>query len=139
MARAKLFKGLQDETMNRSSIYKNERAKLSGVSACSYCGKTDVNLTLDHLFAQSSGGADSGDNLVYVCRKCNSSKGAKDYFVWCKEKGIPVNPDVAERYLKNAYVLCKEADILDVQLEDAASGVLPFDLENIPTRFDIVG
>lgn len=44
--------------------------------ACLKCGATD-DLTLDHIYPWSLGGADSYSNLRTLCRPCNSSKGAK--------------------------------------------------------------
>lgn len=43
---------------------------------CTKCGATD-DLTLDHIFPWSRGGADSIGNLRVLCRPCNSSKGAR--------------------------------------------------------------
>jgi hypothetical protein len=46
--------------------------------ACEYCGVTETDcggpLTVDHHFPQSQGGADSIDNLVYCCWRCNLHK-----------------------------------------------------------------
>lgn len=60
---------------------------------CAYCGKEfssyeDMNeenfhqafyfdlLTFDHVVPKSAGGDDSEENLLPVCRSCNSKKGA---------------------------------------------------------------
>lgn len=45
---------------------------------CVYCGRDDVELTMDHVIAVSNGGLHTKDNLVPSCRPCNSRKGAKD-------------------------------------------------------------
>ncbi|MFJ1695728.1 HNH endonuclease [Streptomyces sp. NPDC088252] len=45
-------------------------------NACLRCG-TSVDLTLDHIYPWSLGGADTDENLRTLCRPCNSSKGAK--------------------------------------------------------------
>lgn len=46
--------------------------------ACEYCGVTEVDaggeLTIDHFHPRSKGGADTLDNLVYCCARCNSYK-----------------------------------------------------------------
>ena len=76
MVRAKLFKGLIDGSMNIRTIFDDEKVKLLSGNKCSYCGSTE-NLTLDHIFPQKLGGKDVGDNLIYACRSCNSSKGKK--------------------------------------------------------------
>jgi 5-methylcytosine-specific restriction endonuclease McrA len=43
---------------------------------CVLCGAEDF-LTLDHVFPWSQGGEDTADNLRVLCRRCNSSKGAR--------------------------------------------------------------
>lgn len=47
--------------------------------ACGYCGVTEITvggeLTLDHYRPQAAGGADSLENLVYACIRCNQYKG----------------------------------------------------------------
>lgn len=134
--RAKLYKGLQNGEMKRQSIYKNERSKLTNKSTCSYCGVV-AELTLDHLFPKSRGGSDSGDNLVYCCQKCNSSKRDKDYFEWVNEKGMPVLPEIAERYLKNAYAYCEANNLLEAK-SLPKNDSMPFSLDSIPDTFRLI-
>jgi 5-methylcytosine-specific restriction endonuclease McrA len=40
---------------------------------CAYCGKSAT--TIDHVLPKSRGGADSWDNLVACCLRCNNVKG----------------------------------------------------------------
>lgn len=40
---------------------------------CGYCGKTAT--TIDHILPRSRGGADSWENLVACCLRCNNLKG----------------------------------------------------------------
>lgn len=50
--------------------------------ACAYCGaavEDGTVLTLDHLVAHSHGGSNDVTNLVTACRKCNSSRGNRDW------------------------------------------------------------
>ncbi len=42
---------------------------------CQYCGKSNVELTLDHVIPKSRGGRTSWDNLVAACLRCNAKKG----------------------------------------------------------------
>lgn len=42
---------------------------------CGYCGKRGN--TIDHVVPQSRGGADSWDNTVLACGKCNNRKGSR--------------------------------------------------------------
>lgn len=48
----------------------------SGNDECWYCGIESGNLTVDHKIPRSRGGADSPDNWVSACGKCNGRKGA---------------------------------------------------------------
>ncbi len=43
---------------------------------CQECGKSE-DLTIDHIVPLSKGGIDDLDNLRWLCRKCNSRKGAR--------------------------------------------------------------
>lgn len=72
MIRAKLYKGLLENKMCISSLYDDEKSKLNN-HVCCYCG-SQHNLTLDHLIPRYAGGIDSGDNIIYACKSCNSSK-----------------------------------------------------------------
>lgn len=42
---------------------------------CDVCGTTE-DLTVDHIVPKRRGGTDDRDNLVTLCRRHNSSKGA---------------------------------------------------------------
>jgi 5-methylcytosine-specific restriction endonuclease McrA len=42
---------------------------------CAYCGRS-AN-TIDHVFPKSRGGADSWENLVAACLRCNNTKSDK--------------------------------------------------------------
>lgn len=45
---------------------------------CAYCGRSDVDLTLDHRMPLSRGGLHEIGNLVWACSSCNSRKSARD-------------------------------------------------------------
>lgn len=50
--------------------------------ACGYCGEgveDGAKLTLDHLTPHSDGGTNTANNLVTCCRRCNSSRGNRDW------------------------------------------------------------
>lgn len=53
---------------------------------CVYCGVTGTSLQLDHVIPRSRGGADTPDNLVACCKRCNTSKGAKTPEEWMAAK-----------------------------------------------------
>lgn len=42
---------------------------------CSYCGRGDLPLTIDHVIPRARGGSDSWENLVCACTICNNKKG----------------------------------------------------------------
>lgn len=42
---------------------------------CQYCGTNKPPLTLDHVMPKSRGGAESWENLVTACVRCNNKKG----------------------------------------------------------------
>lgn len=42
---------------------------------CQYCGDKRYDLTIDHIVPRSKGGADSWENVVAACLKCNVTKG----------------------------------------------------------------
>lgn len=43
---------------------------------CQYCG-THEDLTIDHVLPKSRGGADTWENLVAACHRCNHRKGSR--------------------------------------------------------------
>ncbi len=74
VVRAKLFKGLKDGSMKMGTIFSDEKIKLKTGQYCNYCGSPE-SLSLDHVLPQKRGGQDNAENLIYACRRCNSSKG----------------------------------------------------------------
>lgn len=66
---------------------------------CIYCGESR-HLELDHIRPISKNGKSIYNNFVVACRSCNSSKGSKNIFEWCKDKGIKV-PKIILNLLSN--------------------------------------
>jgi 5-methylcytosine-specific restriction endonuclease McrA len=68
----RLFKYIQipykKVSLTRQNVYKRDNNR------CAYCGSRD-DLTLDHVLPRSRGGADTWNNLVTACQKCNTLKG----------------------------------------------------------------
>lgn len=56
---------------------------------CSYCNRklSGDETHVDHVEAQSLGGADTPDNRVPVCKSCNSQKSDKPFLLWLMEIG----------------------------------------------------
>ncbi len=63
-ARPAIARRLRDEVYGRDG------------HACVFCGATE-DLSLDHIYPYSLGGPDTLENLQTLCRRCNSSKGAR--------------------------------------------------------------
>ena len=134
MIRARLFKGLIEGTMNIRTLFDDEKIKLLSGNKCSYCGSTE-NLALDHIFPQILGGKDSGDNLVYACRPCNSSKGKKDMMEWMSYKNTFPPLMILRRYLKLVIVYCIEKDLLECPVSDLKNKSTPFNIDYIPMSY----
>ncbi len=135
MIRAKLFKGLVEGTMNIRTMFDDEKIKLLSGSKCSYCGSAAENLALDHVFPQKLGGKDAGDNLVYACRSCNSSKGKKDMMEWMNYKKTFPPLMILRRYLKLVIVYCIENNLLESAVNDLKCKNIPFNIEYIPVSY----
>jgi hypothetical protein len=134
MIRAKLFKGLCTGTMNIRTLFDDEKIKLLSGQKCSYCGSTS-DLALDHIFPQKFGGKDAGDNLVYACRQCNSSKGKKDLMEWMHSKNLFPSLMILRRYLKLIIEFCDKENLMDGPIEDLRNQNYPFNIEYVPVSF----
>ncbi|MCM8803445.1 MAG: HNH endonuclease [Candidatus Omnitrophica bacterium] len=81
------FKQLQEGEIfwNEVREYVKEREKKD---ECIFCGrKTD--LTIDHLFPRCLNEPYDEKNMVFVCKECNSSKGARRlYEFWAMKSGL---------------------------------------------------
>lgn len=136
MVRARLFAGLNKQTMSIGPLADDERLKMVLPQACCYCASRE-HLSVDHLIPTKRGGANSGDNLVWACRSCNSSKGARDALEWLAEKGQFPPLLLLRRYLKLAIEMCRERDLLNTPIADAPE--LPFALAAVPKSFPLPG
>ncbi len=132
MIRSRLFAGLNKQTMNLGPLADDERLKMVLPQACCYCGSRDY-LSADHLIPTKRGGANTGDNLVWACRSCNSSKCARDALEWLKEKNQFPPILLLRRYLKLAIEMSQERNLMDTPLAEAPE--LPFSLSAIPQTF----
>lgn len=45
---------------------------------CAYCGRSDIELSQDHVIPISKGGEYTKENIVPACKHCNSSKNNRD-------------------------------------------------------------
>jgi len=132
MIRSHLYAGLNKQTMNLGPLADDERLKMVLPQACCYCGSREY-LSVDHLIPTKRGGANTGDNLVWACRSCNSSKCARDALEWLKEKDKFPPILLLRRYLKLAIEMCRERNLMDIPLAEVPE--LPFALSAIPQIF----
>lgn len=130
--RAKLYAGLNKQTMNLGALTEDERLKMVLPQACCYCA-AKAHLSIDHLIATKRGGVNAGENIVWACRACNSSKGARDVLEWLSARGEFPPLFLLRRYLKVAIGMCKDRELLGVELSHAPE--LPFSIAAVPTRF----
>ena len=87
-------------------------------NVCIYCG-AEENLTTEHILPRSRGGEDVPDNVVRVCKACNSQKGAKGLYEWKGLQEKNSHNRIAEgKYLKYIYSRYERAGMLDVTLKD---------------------
>ena len=132
MIRARLYKGLNSGTMNIGPLADDERLKMILPQACCYCASQEY-LSIDHLIPTKKGGANTGENLVWACRRCNSSKCATDALDWLSGRNQFPPLLLLRRYLKIAIELCRERDLLNTKIEEAPE--LPFALAAVPLVF----
>lgn len=84
---------------------------------CVYCGSKD-KLTLEHILPTARNGPNITDNAVWVCKSCNSSKGAKRLYEWFGLDKANDIPRIAEgKYLKLLYDLHEQNGTLDLSME----------------------
>jgi hypothetical protein len=125
----KKFRQLQQGEIfwNEIREYVKEKERMD---ACIFCGiKTD--LTIDHLLPRCLNGPNDEKNVIWVCQKCNSSKGAKRlYEFWTDKKGLKGAkyevPRIAEgKYLKLVYEVLKERNLFDLDDDKIRESICP--------------
>ena len=123
MIRSRLYKGLNAGIMSIGPLADDERLKMILPQACCYCASRD-HLSVDHLIPTKQGGKNVGDNLVWACRSCNSSKCATDALEWLAQRKQFPPLLLLRRYLKLAIELCRERGLMETKLENTPE--LPF-------------
>ena len=134
MIRARLYAGLNKQTMSIGPLADDERLKMVLPQACCYCGNRE-SLSADHLIPTKRGGANTGDNLVWACRSCNSAKCARDVLEWLAARNQFPPLLLLRRYLKLAVEMSRERNLLNTQL--VAAPDLPFVLSAIPRKYPL--
>ncbi len=117
------WKKLKSGQMKWSSTIRDHQKEWEKGKVCVYCG-SEKNLTLDHIIPVSRAGVDprikalleSTDNIVWACKKCNSSKRDKDVFEWYGKEGIDEIPKlVLSKFLKLVYKIHETQGTLDLE------------------------
>lgn len=135
IVRAKVRRGLIDGHIQIRSLYHDERLKMVNPQACHYCGARK-KLCMDHMIPKLRDGPDAADDLVWACRSCNSSKGAKDMLAWMRWKGHFPPLLVLRRYLKIVARYCDANGCLDTPLDQIGDDSnMPFDVRLLPTKY----
>ncbi len=97
---------------------------------CIFCGEK-ANLTLEHLLPRRHNGPNTERNLVWICKSCNSKKGARRlYEHFAVEAGVEAAkydvPRIAEgKYLKFAFETLKENNLLETTASELSSLICP--------------
>lgn len=132
MIRSRLYAGLKNGTMQIGSIADDERLKMILPQSCCYCGCKE-RLSADHPIPRKRGGPNKGDNLVWACRTCNSSKGAGDVLEWLAKRDQFPPLLLLRRYLKIAIELTLKANLMNTAISAAPD--VPFSVSAIPTTY----
>lgn len=138
MIRAKAFKAYKEGRWNIHDLLENNLAKIQCNNYCWYCGKEvePSKLTKDHVFPRSKGGDNDMDNIIMVCKSCNSSKGDMDLFEWYAEIRHEFPPiPILVHYLKNIYLYSVERRLMDKHAEELDTMDLPFNWRYIPIDY----
>ena len=138
MIRAKAFKAYKEGRWNIHDLLEFNVAKIKENNYCWYCGKEmePSKLTKDHVFPRSKGGVNDMDNIIMVCKECNSSKGNMDLFEWyatVRHVWPPLN--ILIHYLKNIYLYSVENKLMDKHREELEQMKLPFNFKYIPLDY----
>jgi len=123
------FKQLKQGSISWNEIREYVKEKELG-NECIFCGAT-ANLTLEHMLPQKYHGPNVEKNLVWICKSCNSQKGARRlYEYFATEAGVEAAkyevPRIAEgKYLKFAYETLKENCLLETSAAQLSSSICP--------------
>src|SRR5260370_30793022 len=71
---------------------------------CTYCGKENVPLQIEHMVPRAKFGSNRISNLCLACSKCNQRKGTKDIKDFLKKK-----PDLLKKILAQAQAPLRDA------------------------------
>lgn len=129
MLRSHFYKKFTEGKQKISDLSLFNRIKVNSDGFCFYCHQEmpKNQLTADHVFPRIKGGVNNMDNIIYVCKSCNSSKGKRDLIEWFLlfRETLP-SPFVLGHYLRDTYQYAIENDLMDKPWEDILNMQLPF-------------
>jgi len=123
------FKQLKQGSISWNEIREYIKEREYG-DECIFCGAT-ADLTLEHLLPQKYNGSNVEKNLVWICKSCNSQKGARRlYEHFAIQAGVEAAkyevPRIAEgKYLKFAFEALKENNLLETSAAQLSSLICP--------------
>lgn len=124
------MKKLSSGDIKISAALRELKMQMSGEGRCwEYCQSIE-NLSWDHPIPRVRGGTDTGDNGVWACHSCNSSKGGRGIYEWygVDRKDILLRL-IAGKYLKLLYEIHESRGTLNAT-DLNEDGILDvFDLE----------
>ena len=138
MIREKALKAYKEGRWNIHDLLEINIVKIMENDYCWYCGKSmeSSHLTKDHVFPKIKGGKNCIDNIIMVCKTCNSSKGKMNLFEWyndIRNEWPPIS--VWVHYMKNIYIYSTENGLMDKSFEDLNAMDLPFKWQYIPLDY----
>jgi len=123
------FKQLSNGQISWNEIREYIKEKENN-NVCILCGD-QCELTIDHFFPRYYNGPDNEKNVIWVCKKRNSSKSKKRLYEYFTSKnGLDAAkynvPKIAEgKYLKFIYKTLKNNKWLDFTIDDIKQMVCP--------------
>lgn len=119
------FIALRDGKIKWSSTIREWIKEHEKPNECIYCG-LKKDLTVEHILPRSCGGPDITDNVINVCKKCNSSKGSKKLYEWTGLENKDNISRIAEgKYLKLLYDLHEKNGILNINKDNLKMKLCP--------------
>ena len=79
----------REQARLRVQAYRERKRAELGIKSCAYCGKEATGW--DHIIPTSKGGEDVDENRVPCCKRCNSSKAARDLATFLNNTTVSLN------------------------------------------------